>query len=150
MMWKNGYRVSRRPAGTWWNDMWRLNRQTDHFLGGTRGPIRREYPLLEAWSGDDGLIVVASLPGIDQDALEITIDGRTLTLSGNWPTEDQLPEDAQSYRRERASGDFSRSVELPFDVEVEAIKASYTNGVLEIELPRVPEEKPRKITVNGS
>lgn len=147
MMWKN-YRISRRPANSWWNDMWRLNRQMDHFLGGTRGPIQREYPLLDAWSGDNGMILVANLPGIDQATLDITIDGRTLTLSGDRPADEQ-PADAIVYRQERLSGHFSRSVDLPFDVDIDAVNASYDAGVLEIELPRVPEEKPRKISVNG-
>jgi HSP20 family protein len=129
--------------------MGRLNQQMDHLLGGTRGPVRREYPLLEAWSGEEGLIVRASAPGIDKDDLEITLDGRTLTLSGNRLT-DALPEDVRPYRQERNSGEFSRNIELPFDVDMEAIEASYTNGMLEIKLPRLPEEKPRKITINGN
>lgn len=148
MMWKNGYRVSRRPASAWWNDMWRLNQQMDHFFGGTLGPIQREYPLIEAWSGENGLILAANMPGVDEDALEITVDGRTLTLSGNRPGDD-WPEEARIYRQERTSGQFTRSIELPFDVDIEAVKATYANGVLEIELPRVPEEKPRKISVNN-
>ena len=149
MMWRNMYRVSRRPANGRWNDMWRLNRQMDHLLGGTRGPIRSEYPLFQAWASDEGLLIVANIPGVDEDALEITVDGGTLTLTGSRSTED-MPENARVFRRERASGQFSRSVELPFDVDVEAVKASYENGLLQIELPRVPEGRPRKIAVNGS
>ena len=149
MMWKNGYRVSRRPTSAWWNDVWRLNRQMDHIYGGTLGPIRREHPLLEVWSGDEGLIVIAKMPGIDGDGTEITVDGRTLTISGSRPST-ELPEGARSYRQERAGGQFSRSVTLPFDVHVERIKASYHDGMLRIELPRLPEEKPRRITVNGN
>jgi HSP20 family protein len=149
MMWKNIYRVSRRPANTWWHDMWHLNRQMDHLLGGTLGPVRSEFPRIQAWSGDEGLIVVASMAGVDQEELEITVDGRTLTLSGSRSAAD-LPESAKTYRRERASGNFSRSIELPYDVDAEAVKASYTNGLLQIELPRLPEEQPRKIAVNGS
>lgn len=148
MMWKNIYRVSGRPASTLWNDMWRLNKQMDHLFGGTRGPIGREYPMLQAWSGAEGLVIVANIPGVDEEKLDITINGRALTLSGSGTTE-EMPEDARFYRQERTSGEFSRSVELPYDVDVEAVKASYQNGMLQIELPRVPEDQPRKITVNG-
>jgi HSP20 family protein len=126
-----------------------INRQMDHLLGGTRGPIRREYPLLQAWAGEDGLVIMANMPGVKQEDLEIGIDGRTLTLSGSRPDEDR-PENARAYRQERANGDFNRSVELPYDVDVEAASASYTDGIMRIELPRVAEDKPRKIAVNGS
>ena len=148
MMWKNVYRVSGRPASAWWQDMWRLNRQMDHLLGGTRGPVRSEYPLVKAWSGEQGLIIEASMPGVDQDSLEITVDGRTLTLAGSRPAED-MPDGARTYRQERVNGQFSRSIELPYDVDADVIKASYQDGMLQIELPRVPEEQPRKISVNG-
>jgi HSP20 family protein len=105
--------------------------------------------LFQAWASDEGLLIVANIPGVDEDALEITADGGTLRLTGSRSTED-MPENARVFRLERASGQFSRSVELPFDVDVEAVKASYENGLLQIELPRVPEGRPRKIAVNGS
>lgn len=149
MFWRSTYRVPKRPANSWMKDMRRMNRQLDYLFGGTQGPIRAEYPLLNAWSGDDGLVIAAEVPGVAKDELEITVDGRTLTLSGTRLAE-ELPEDARQYRRERNHGEFSRTVELPFDVDVEKVEANYVGGVLEIELPRLPEEKPRKITLNGS
>ena len=149
MMWKSSYRMPMRSANAWQNDMRRLNRQMDHLLGGTRGPIRRDYPLLNAWSGENGLVIVAEMPGIVEDELEITVEGRTLTLSGNRQVA-ELPEDARHLRRERSNGEFNRSVELPYDINVEAVQAKYANGVLEIELPRLPEEKPRKISIGSN
>ena len=149
MMWRSAYRAPRLSANTWRNQVRLLNRQMDFMFGGTRGPIRKEYPLLNAWAGEHGLMITAEIPGVDADALDISVDGRNLTLSGSRQSE-EIPEEARAYRNERVSGEFTRSVELPFDVDVEAIKASFSDGVLEIELPRLPEEKPRKITVNGS
>ena len=137
------------PANAWWNEVRRQNRRMDHLLGGTRGPIGREFPLLNAWVGEEGLVVVAEVPGVTADDLAITVDGRNLTLSGS-RQEAELPEGARQYRRERSSGEFSRSLELPFDVDVEAVKATFLDGVLEIELPKVAEEKPRKITINSN
>jgi HSP20 family protein len=146
MMWKNGYRASRRPVGAWWNDMWRYNRHIDHLFGGTQGPISSEYPPLEVWSSNEGLSVIASLAGIDLEALEIEIDGQTLKISGNRPSI-EVPENARSYRRELVCGQFNRKVELPYEIDVESVMATYSDGLLEIELPRIPEEKPRKISV---
>jgi len=147
MVWKNGYRVARRPTSAWWNDMWRYNRHADHLFGGTHGPISREYPLLEVWSSDEGLKVTASLAGIDRETLGIVVDAQTLTISGHRPSI-EVPEGARSYRRELATGQFSRSVALPYDVDVDAVMATYSDGLLRIELPRVPAAKPRKISIN--
>lgn len=147
MMWKNGYRVSRRPAYSWWNDMWRSTRNADHLFGGTQGPIGREYPPLEVWSSEEGLLVTASMAGIDPETLEIVIEDQTLTISGNRPSIDE-PDGARRYRQELASGHFGRNIKLPYKVDVEAVVANYSDGLLTIELPRVPEEKPRKIVVN--
>ena len=149
MMWRSAYLAPRRSANSWFNQMRRMNRQKDFMFGGTRGPIRREYPLLNAWAGEEGLLIRAEIPGVGADDLDISVDGRNLTLSGN-RAEAMLPEEARHYRSERIGGEFTRSVELPFDIDMEAVKASFTDGVLEIELPRLPEEKPRKIAINGS
>lgn len=149
MIWRSAYRSPLHPANAWWNEVRRQNRRMDHLLGGTRGPIGREFPLLNAWVGEEGLVVVAEVPGVTADDLAITVDGRNLTLSGS-RQEAELPEGARQYRRERSSGEFSRSLELPFDVDVEAVKATFLDGVLEIELPKVAEEKPRKITINSN
>ena len=135
-------------ANNWLRGMRRLNRQMEYMLGGTRGPIRAEYPLLNAWSGDDGLLLKAEVPGATDESLEITIDGRTLTLRGTREAV-AVPEDARRYRAERSHGEFSRSIELPFDVDVENVTADYAGGLLTIELRRLPEEKPRKISVSS-
>jgi HSP20 family protein len=103
--------------------------------------------MIKAWSSENGLIIAASMPGIDSADVEITIDGRTLTLSGSRP-EQQLPENARTHRQERAGGRFDRTVELPYDVDADAVVASYENGILQIELPRVAEDKPRRIAIN--
>ena len=147
MMWKNGYGVTRRPAYSWWSDMWRSTRNADHLFGGTQGPISREYPLLEVWSSEEGLLVTASMAGVNRESLEILIEGQTLTISGNRPSIDE-PDRARRYRQELASGQFYRNITLPFEVDVEAVVANYSDGLLTIELPRIPEEKPRKIVVN--
>jgi HSP20 family protein len=121
----------------------------EFLLGGTRGPIRVKYPALNAWVNDEGLMVTAEVPGVNPEDIEITILDDTLTLSGSRNT-DELPDGAEFKRRERGSGEFSRSIELPFRVDGDAVEAHFNNGVLQITLPRVPEEKPRKITVKSA
>ena len=68
-----------------------------------------------------------------------------LTLDG-----DRLPESARYHRQERRYGQFERSIQLPYTVNVNKVKASFKNGMLTVELPRVEAEKPKKIAVKAS
>ena len=146
MMWRTVYERPTWSTRSLWRDMNRMQRNMDHLLGGTRGPIQAKFPALNAWVNDEGIVVTAEIPGVDPDNLNITVEGEILILSGS-RNEDELPEGAQFRRRERGYGDFSRKIELPFEVDTEAVEAHFRNGVLEIVLPRIPEEKPKKITV---
>jgi HSP20 family protein len=80
------------------------------------------------------------------DDLEITVLGETLTLSGSRNAV-EVEEDVTYHRRERGQGAFTRTVELPFRVDGDHVEAKFRNGVLHVTLPRIEEEKPRKIAV---
>jgi HSP20 family protein len=134
------------PSTSLWRDMSRLQREMSHLLGGTSAPIT-SFPALNLYAGDEGIILTAELPGIELDDLEITVLGETLTLSGS-RNMGEVGEDITYHRRERGQGRFTRTVELPFTVDSERVEAKFNNGVLHVMLPRVEEEKPRKITVS--
>ena len=146
MIYRNDYRRVMRPRRAMWRGMRELQSEMEFLLGGTRGPIRKQYPMINAWVSEDGLIVSAELPGVDPDEIEISVVGDTLSLSGTRNGED-LPDGSEYYRRERGHGEFTRSLDLPFKVDVDAVEANFVNGVLKLELPRLPEEKPKKITL---
>lgn len=146
MMWRNIYRRPAYPRRIMWRNMRDLMNEMDFMLGGTRGPVYVKYPPVNAWNNDEGMIVTAEIPGVDPEELNISVVEETLTLSGARKSED-LPENAQYHRRERGSGQFNRTIQLPYKVDVDNVSANFDNGVLRIELPRLPEEKPRKITV---
>lgn len=147
MMWRSVYRRPTWPRRMLWRDLQDFQGNMEFLLGGTRGPVQTRFPTINGWVNEEGLIVTAEIPGVEADEIEISIVDESLTLSG--AREDQeLPEGSEYIRRERSSGKFSRKVELPFRVDVDAVKAHFQNGVLKIELPRLPEEKPRKIEVN--
>ncbi len=137
------------PAGSFASDMRRLQHEMDFLFGGTRGPNQGNYPPLNAWINDEGLIVTAEIAGVDPDGIELTVENETLVLSGAREAE-ELPESARQRRRERGFGEFSRTLELPFKIDASAVEATASNGVLQIVLPRLPEEKPRKIAVNAA
>ena len=148
MIYRNDYRRVMRPRRVIWRGMRDLQSEMEFLLGGTRGPIRKQFPMINAWVSADGLIVSAELAGVDPDEIDISVVGDTLTLSGTRNGED-LPDGAEYYRRERGDGEFTRSLNLPFMVDVDAVEASFVNGVLKLELPRLPEEKPKKITLKS-
>ena len=104
------------------------------------------FPPVNVWTGKEDAVVSVEIPGIDPDKLTISVDDQVLTISGTRPAE-ELKEGEVYHRHERPYGQFSRSIELPFRVDIDKVEAEYHNGVLSIKLPRVEEEKPRQIKV---
>ncbi|NNE56501.1 MAG: Hsp20/alpha crystallin family protein [Hellea sp.] len=109
---------------------------------------RSNYPAVNMYAKDDGLLVTAEIPGFDNDNLDITVHGDTLRIEGKSGQDDAEKADAW-HRRERSQGQFSRAVELPFRADPDSVEARLNSGVLEIEMRRPEEDKPRRITVNG-
>jgi len=98
-----------------------------------------------------GLLSPDFLPGLglaNYPQVNLRVMNRTLTLSGE--RRESEYKDASCHRNERGSGRFLRTIELPSEVENEAIKAEYRNGVLRVTLPKAESAKPRKITVKAS
>jgi HSP20 family protein len=107
------------------------------------------FPAMNVWASEDSAMITTELPGVSKDDLEINVTGDTLTLSGVRKS-DELPEGARYHRRERAYGEFNRSVQLPYTVDVDKVKATFKNGMLKVELPRVEAEMPKKIAIRAS
>jgi HSP20 family protein len=103
-------------------------------------------PALEVLEKEDRFIVRAELPGIKEDGIEISVNDGNLTLKGEKKTEHEARE--EHYRwTERTYGSFHRTISLTSAVDTEKIGATYEDGVLEIDLPKIAEVKPKKITV---
>jgi len=112
------------------------------------GPAHQvEFPLINVWTSENGAIVRAELPGIAPEDVEISLVKDTLTLRGS-RNPDELKEGESRHRQERGYGQFTRSLQLPFRVEGDAVQAKFSNGVLQITLPRAEAEKPRRINVS--
>jgi HSP20 family protein len=124
-------------------------------LEGMRRTLRRfdvpstvEFPATNAWVSDDDAVVTTEIPGIDPDALEISVVKDSLTLRGSRQAED-LKEGEAYLRQERWNGQFTKTLQLPFAVESGKVEARFSKGVLVIILPRAEAEKPRKISVKS-
>ena len=103
------------------------------------------YPPINIYDDGESLIVQAEVPGIDREDLDITVTHDTLTLRGERKSDGR---DGVSYhRREREMGRFHRSLTLPEPVNAEKVVATFTDGILEIRLPRAEHARPRKINI---
>lgn len=110
-------------------------------------PAAVGFPAVNIYAGRDGIAVMAELPGVEAADLEIQARQDTLTIAG---TRRPPAEMAEAYhRRERRSGAFSRTIQLPFRVDPERIEAHLENGVLRLSLQRPEEDKPRRIEIRG-
>jgi len=134
-----------------WHEMARVRRDMNRLFRNMQpayGRTSSGYPAMNVWANEEGLIVTSELPGIDPEVLDISVVDSTLTVTGNREPE-SLEEGAVYHRREREYGKFTRSFQLPFDIEADAVEAVYEKGVLQITLPRAEADKPRKIAVKA-
>ena len=133
-----------------------MNRLFDRFFEGRAGNAtsRRWVPAMDLVETDDHLVLRGDLPGMTEDDVDIEIKDNVLTVSGERKAEHE--DKGEGYHRvERAFGSFSRSLSLPRGVDPEQIDASFTNGVLEVRIPKPAEAKPTRVqigkgTVEGS
>lgn len=114
----------------------------------TRGTSELSIPLDVAES-DDNYLVKATIPGINPDDLEITLEDDVLTLKGEILRDEEL-EGVKYHVRERRHGSFSRSIRFPVTVNGDAVEATYNNGTLDLNIPKAEAVKPKRITINAS
>ena len=94
-------------------------------------------------------VVRADLPGVKPADIEITAEKGVLALRGTRNFEQQN-DDGHYSRVERVSGKFVRTFSLPENVQTDAIKAQFKDGVLELTIPKVANVEPRKIEVQAA
>jgi len=105
----------------------------------------RAFPAVNVLDDEDDLVVQLEVPGIAPENLSIEASGRTLTVSGK--REPAVPAQAGFRRQEGWSGEFSRSLQLPADVDPARAEATHKHGVLSIRIPKREEARPRQIEV---
>jgi len=112
----------------------------------TGGQARRWIPAMDLLEEGPDYVLRADLPGLDEQDVEIELDERVLTISGERSIRRQ--DRAEGYfRYERAGGAFSRSLTLPEGIDPDSIRASFEKGVLEVRIPKPEERKPRRVTI---
>lgn len=108
-----------------------------------RSERRLRLPL-DVYTTPEEIVIIASLPGLTADEVDITLDGDRLTIRG----ELQPPLENVDYLfQERAYGPFSRTLTLNVPVNTDEAEAVFENGVLKLTLPKAEETRPKTIEV---
>lgn len=138
--------------GSLFNELRRLDPSWDEFfvsspwVSGIRSMGQDAYPPLNVGSSPESIDVYLFAPGLDPQALNVSLQQNLLTVAGERRQEQQ--EGATYYRRERFAGAFQRVITLPDDVDADKVEANYREGVLHIRVGRREEVRPRRIEVH--
>ncbi|MEW5745325.1 MAG: Hsp20/alpha crystallin family protein [Nitrospirota bacterium] len=105
-------------------------------------------PNIDIYEEGGDVVVKAELPGMRREDIDVSVTGDVITISGEKKKEEKI-EKKNYYRLERAYGSFARSFQLPSEVQTDKAAAKFTDGILEIRVPKTEEakKKEKKITV---
>jgi HSP20 family protein len=130
-------------------DLFALPDIVSRFLELDGGLHRTGLPLLppiDVLETDTEIRLMVECAGLDRESLSVTYEGSTLTVSGEKKSPWEGSQDAR-YNRERRFGKFSRSFTVPLRVDSTKISATYSDGILEIVLPKAQEAQPQRIQI---
>jgi HSP20 family protein len=129
-----------------------MQREFDCMLDRFRSDIWEEevsktlMPAVDIIEKENDFDIKIELPGVDKKDVKITVQKDVLTIKGEKKQENENKGESY-YRVERCYGTFQRSFTLPSSVTSDNINASYDNGILTINIPKVEEAKPKEIEV---
>ncbi len=112
-----------------------------------QGPQVVFTPPIDIFETDEGLVLLADLPGVSPDSVELQVQDNKLVLYGK--VIPHTPGNARLIHEEFPVGDFLRSFILSDEVDYERISAKLNNGLLEVVLPKIPKAQPRRIPIQG-
>ncbi len=101
------------------------------------------FPPVDLLNTENALVALANLPGVELEDIEVSANNDTLTISG----EIKVEPEGEMLWQERIGGKFYRSFNLPIPIKADSVEASFKNGVLRIEMPKVEEQKRKTIKV---
>ncbi|MGA3120524.1 MAG: Hsp20/alpha crystallin family protein [Polyangiaceae bacterium] len=116
------------------------------FTPRSRASEREVVPAVDVFENGDEILVVADIPGLPGEAIDVRVEGSTLTVEGKrQPTE----QSSLAFVREYDDVSFSRTFRIPAGIDTAAIRADTKQGTVFIRLPKLAASKPRKIAVRS-
>ncbi len=109
------------------------------------GRIMSRYVPVDIYTTDENVVILAALPGLRPEDVDITFEGNTVTIKGEFaqPTEENI----NWHLQERYYGPFERTITLNIPVDWDHAEAIFEHGLLKLVLPKAEEIRPRKIKV---
>ena len=137
-----------------WTAMRRFQDDINRLFQDGRLDVERGGAIDSAWvpaadvrEETDRYVILADVPGVEPESIEITMDNGVLTIKGE--RRDEAAEERNGYRRvERVHGAFQRRFSLPDSANPDAVSATGRNGVLEVVIAKHEKLQPRRIQVN--
>lgn len=129
-----------------WGEIERLQHDLETLFSSHPVSARRrgQQLALNAFADEEQAVVQLAVPGFERNDVSVSLEGKTLTISGKREEADQ------GYRhREFGAGEFTRTVQLPFSVSNDSVSAELKDGILRITLPRAESDKPRQIQISN-
>jgi HSP20 family protein len=131
------------------SEMERLRREMNNlFSNYGSNSASSTYPLMNVYDDKENILVTAELPGSAKEQVNITFSDGILTVSGK-----QQPlaktKGMTVVRKERSEGDFEKTLRVPTKIKQDAIKASFSNGILTVAIPKAEEVKPKTIAIEA-
>ncbi|MGQ0633917.1 MAG: Hsp20/alpha crystallin family protein [Planctomycetaceae bacterium] len=143
--------LSRFGGRIWdpWREIGQLQHEMNRLLAGARaytGIPSRDYPPINLYVGPNDLVLTLEVPGVTPDKVDVSVTGDMVTITGERAAE-AVRNGESFHRRERPTGQFTREIKLPFEVDPSKTEATYDRGVLKVTMTRPESLKPRKVTV---
>ena len=135
-----------------WRELDQIQQEMSRLFGprfSTVAPRPAVYPTVNLWGNENELALTAEIPGLKPEDLDVTVNRDKVTLKGARET-NRLEEGESLHRQERQTQTFSRTLELPFEVDPQSAEATYEKGVLTLRLKRPEEHKPLKVAVKAN
>lgn len=136
-----------------WNLLDQMRREMDRAVDtrtaeGSSVATSDWVPAVDIKEEKDSFVIVADIPGVDPQNIEVHMENGMLTIKGE--KESEKKEEREGYKRvERSFGSFYRRFSLPDTADAGKITAKSNNGVLEVRIAKQDQVQPRKISVNG-
>jgi HSP20 family protein len=145
--------LSRFGGRIWdpWREIGQLQHEMTRLLAGAHRatPARQhEHPPVNLYVSEHDLLLTLEVPGVDPSKVDVTVTGDSVTVTGERPVE-ALKSGECAHRQERPSGQFRRTLQLPFEVDPNRTEATFAKGILSVKLTRPESLKPRKVTVKA-
>jgi len=109
------------------------------------GRVASRYVPVDIYTTDENVVILAALPGLRPEDVDITFEGNTITIKGEFaqPTEENI----NWHLQERYYGPFERTITLNIPVNMDHAEATFEHGLLKLVIPKAEEIRPRKIKV---